>query len=894
MKRRHAALAGVLLVALAAGFGWLAVRRWWLPRWDGNVLIITLDTTRADRLGCYGYPQAETPALDRLASGGLRFARAYSHVPLTLPSHATIMTGRLPPEHGLRDNGRGALGPDIPTLAETFRRHGYRTAAFVATFSLDKRFGLNRGFEVYDDRMQPASKEDELLEMENPGDVVCDRALAWLAQRSRERFFCWVHFYDPHAPYVPPEPYRSRHPLPYDGEIAFMDAQVGRLMAFLEQHRLDGRTLVVVCGDHGESFGEHREDGHGQFVYDATLRVPLIVSGPGRVPAGRTESRVVGLEDVAPTVLRLVGRECRPSLRGEDLVNGTPSDRGCYGESQSAYFTFGWSPLYSLTTARWKYIQCPNPELYDLQNDPAETRNLAAAEPAAAVDMDGRLERLRQAMKSAQPAPVSMDAKALQTLRSLGYLSGSASPTPAGAKGLKDPKSMMDVYEACFKAQDFVSQRRYREAIDTLTPFASRSPESVQIYETLAQCYSNLRQHDEAARQMEGVLALTPENRTMAADLAVTRMEQGDPAKAVEILRRTLTLPPGPLEPTTQSGVSKIGIKMHADLASALYQFGQLDEAAAECELALRDDPGHTDAHTTLGNIRNQQGRFDEAVRHYRAILSQTPDDASSLSNLGVALTRMGRLGEAIEAHRKAIAADPGSADFQMNFGATLMAAQKTDEALDAFRAAVRVSPGRKAPLMSLASALMYVKKDEEALRAYEQILSIEKSPDIYHGIGTLCDRLGRRDDAIAAYRQALALAPGAVSSRSNLGLILCGKKQYADALALWREGLTIQPGSATLIYNMAWWLATCPDPACRNGEEAVGLAERLNRSASGTNPFFLDAVAASYAETGKFDKAAETATKALELARKGGADALATSIEQRLALYRASKPYHQ
>jgi tetratricopeptide (TPR) repeat protein len=479
-------------------------------------------------------------------------------------------------------------------------------------------------------------------------------------------------------------------------------------------------------------------------------------------------------------------------------------------------------------SSRWKYIQCPDPEFYDLQNDPAEKTNLFAAKTRLAREFAGRLERMRQDMHEARANPVAIDERAIRTLRSLGYAASGTDAAPTTNTGTrKDPKAMLDVYDACFRAGALLETNRLQEAVELLEPLVSRNPECVQIHEYLARAYSGLKRPAEAAPHMEAALALDPHNRMMIANLGVTRLEMGDPAKAAEILRRGLCLPAGPLENALTNGVPSLTVKMRGDLAAALCQLGETDAAVAECALAIRDDPGNVDAHTTLGNIRNQQGRFAEAIRHYRAILAQVPDDALSLSNLGVALARTGQLDEAIAMHRRAVVARPDSADFHMNMGAALMMAQRTDEALVALRAAVRIDPGSTAPLMSLTSALIYV-------------------------------------------------------------------KQYAEALALWREGLKAQPGNATLAYNLAWWLATCPVSACRNGEEALALAEKLNRGASGKNPFYLDALAAAYAETGKFDKAVEAATRAVEVAAKAGSETTATAVKHRLALYAASKPYHQ
>ena len=895
MKIRYVILS-LLLAALAVSIVWFGAR-WWTQRHrPRNVLLITLDTTRPDRLGCYGYTNAATPALDRLAQGGLRFARAYSHVPLTLPSHATIMTGLLPPEHGVRDNGRDALDPSVPTLAESFRSHGHRTAAFLASFTLDRRFGLARGFDVYDDRMRPTAGENDSLEMENPGDVVCDRALAWLKTNGSGPFFCWVHFYDPHAPCAPPEPYRSRFKDTYDGEIAFMDAQVARLLDFLEREGLTGSTLIVVCGDHGESFGEHRENGHGGFVYNATLRVPLLLSGPALIPPGQVDDRLAALEDVAPTLARIMGWRPVRSMRGEDLLGGHRApDRVCYGESQYLFREFGWAPLHSLVSTRWKYIRCPDPELYDLQNDPGESANLYAVRRDVAAELTDRLDRTRAGMKAVKAIPVTLDARATRTLQSLGYLSGGQTTTEGIDTGrLKDPKAMLDLYYACYRARELAREGRFQEVIDLLDPLAPRSPESLQIHHSLAQAYSALTRDGDAAAHMEASLAIDPGDRMMFADLGVVRMARGDLAKAVEVFRRGLSLPQGPLEPVTETGASKTAIKMRASLGYVLCRLGHLDEAARQSELALKDDPANADAHLALGNVCNQEGRSEDAIRHYRAVLSVNPTNAFVLSNLGVALERLGRSEEAIRAHRTAVDVTPDSVDFRLNFSAALMASGRTNDAIAECREAVRLSRGGKPELEVLGRALAAAGRDEEALHTFEQALSTGKSAELYQNTAAILERLGRLDDATAAYRHVLEMNPRVVPARVSLGILLCRKKLYGEGIALWREGLKMEPDNAYLSYNMAWWLAACPDPAWRSGTEAREWAEKLDRATAAGNPQIKDLLAAAYAETGQFDKAVEAAKRALTLARQAGATELAAAIEIRLALYAESKPYRQ
>lgn len=346
MNRRIFLGIGLILTALFVLLAGFSLRFCLMRRL--NVLLVTLDTTRADRIGCYGYPQAATATLDRLATRGLLFENAFAGVPLTLPSHATILTGLHPPEHGIRVNGRHRLSAAIPTLADILRNRGYRTAAFIASAVLDRRFGLDRGFDLYDDRMQPPRRGTRAADAENPADIIAERVIAWLArQDGKAPFFAWVHFFDPHAPYEPPAPYRTGATDPYDGEIAFMDAQLGRLLESLrERPSLADNTLILVCGDHGEAFGEHEEYGHGMLLYEPTMRVPFLIVPPDGVSLAMRIAEAVALVDVAPTILAALEVKPLRPMSGRALVRwhggkiqyqprpsrGSDSFSGCYGD----------------------------------------------------------------------------------------------------------------------------------------------------------------------------------------------------------------------------------------------------------------------------------------------------------------------------------------------------------------------------------------------------------------------------------------------------------------------------------------------------------------------------------------------------------------------------------
>ena len=410
-----------------------------------NVLLVTIDTLRADHVGAYGYTRARTPALDALAAGGVRFDRAYAAAPITLPSHATILTGRYPPGHGARDNGLPVTAT-VPTLATELRARGFATAAFVAAFPLDHQFGLNRGFDVYGDQL-PRQPNGQIAN-ERPASAVVSDAIAWLNQQSSivnrqssiaRQFFLWVHLFDPHAPYGDPA---SRRPIldRYDDEIATADREIGRLLDALGPARAD--TLIVAAGDHGEAFGEHGEYAHSIFVYDTTLRVPLIVAGPGVAARTRVDAAVT-LADVAPTVARAMGGTMK-DVDGVDLApalaGGTLANRELYAESFAPLFEFGWSPLRAIRSGAWKYIAAPKPELYDVERDPREDQNVVSTQQATVATLAPRADRYSPAR---MPDTRMVDASGLERLRALGYSMPGGPRDPSATR--VDPKDRREV-----------------------------------------------------------------------------------------------------------------------------------------------------------------------------------------------------------------------------------------------------------------------------------------------------------------------------------------------------------------------------------------------------------------------------------------------------------------
>jgi len=482
-----------------------------------NLLLITLDTTRQDRLGCYGYPEARTPVIDGLAARGVRFEDAVSSSPVTLPSHATLLTGLYPPTTGVRDNGLYRLAAEHQTLAERLVQEGYRTAAFIGCFVLDARFGLDQGFGEYDFAVTAQGYRRTMPDFnERPAEAVTDSAIRWLRDHQQSRagtpLMMWVHYFDPHLPYRSPLQHLPEFAgRPYDAEIAWADQQLGRLLAEYERIGLTENTLVVLVADHGESLGEHGEPTHGMFIYEATLRVPIILSCEALFPEGYVDrDRVVGLVDVRPTVEALLGFETSLPADGISLLEtrADADDRAIYLETYAPQHQWGWSPLYGLRTRRAKYILAPTEEFYDLGQDPGETENLDLRAPAR---KDGLRARLLERMASWSMGDVAMrrmDDEEIERLSSLGYVHHTA---PVGGGGLQDPKDMMPLYNQSADAEKLYAEGRFADAAVAARAVVSACPTCIQPIRVLAFSLIKLGQAQEAIELLRDSVERNPD-----------------------------------------------------------------------------------------------------------------------------------------------------------------------------------------------------------------------------------------------------------------------------------------------------------------------------------------------------------------------------------------------
>jgi arylsulfatase A-like enzyme/Flp pilus assembly protein TadD len=624
-----------------------------------NVVLVTIDTIRADRIGCYGYPKAETPNLDWLAHEGIRFGRAFSPVPLTLPAHASILTGTYPGYHGVRDNSGFTLSPQHPTLARLLKALGYSTGAFVGAYVLDSKFGLGRGFDHYYDHFDLDRYQNMSPGyIRRSGDVVVGEAIRWLGHQNGAPFFVWVHLYDAHDPYLPPEPFATRHAgRSYDGAVAFADSNVGVLLRWLKKTGAYRNTLIVVVGDHGESLGEHGEKTHGFFIYNSVLHVPLIIRLPNSKSAGLAVPENVTTVDVAPTIAELVGlpRSEWPNFQGTSLfgliLRKKEAARQIYAESYYPRLQFGWSELRALISGKNKYILAPKPELYDLPQDTAEADNVIAQRPAVASEMRTILNAMTSRI-SISPGPAraqsSIAGEDREKLHALGYIADSMGN--AGSHDfldLPDPKDELGTYDKILDLAERNSRGDYSSTIAGYQSILEAHPQLPLAHYKLGQAYSQTENYPAAMEQFKMALALSLDAVGPSFELALTYQRLGRTDDAVLGFRRTLQLDPSHYEARVNLGVLLTGSN-------------KLPEAIDELQKAAALAPRSPSALSALGIAYSLNGENDRGVEAMKRALQLSPSDAFLHANLGAIYKRMGRSAEAEEQFALARQLRPG------------------------------------------------------------------------------------------------------------------------------------------------------------------------------------------------------------------------------------------
>lgn len=759
------AACAVLIVAVVSGRLWLSGRPVQtesgtvlgrLPsgvaRSDLNVLVITLDTTRADRLGPYGYAGIQTPNLDRLAREGVVFEQAATAAPLTLPAHSSLFTGKFPPEHGVRDNGGFFLNPRETTMAEVLKDRGFKTGGFIGAYVLDSKWGLNQGFDTYfDDFDLSKYKAISLGAIQRPGNEVIDHGLQWLDSVGTERFFGWMHLYDAHSPYEPPEPYKTIYRgRPYIGEIAFVDSQVGRVLAYLDAHNLSDRTIVVVMGDHGESLHEHGEATHGFFIYESTVHIPLIIRAPfSAIRGGRRVAEVVRSVDVMPTVLDLLGIPSPKGIEGvsvSSLMTGAAKELGLESYSEALYplHHFGWSDLRAMRTGRYKLIASPRPELYDLQDDPGEHHDLFAQREALGNRM---LDRLRQRESrfskpdESQKQAVEVDPDARARLAALGYVGTfvTTAPPDESRTGLADPKDKVGLFNKITTARDISKDdAAFDEVVTTLKDVIHEDPKVIDAWFMLGNMYAKVGRQQEAIPYFKQALALKPDDDMAVVNLANAYREIGRDEEALVGFKRFLELDPK-------------NSQVRYSLAEILLDRGDLSGAEEQLRQAIAIEPKLVAARNALGVVALKRGDVPGAEREIRAALAEKSDVRLAHFNLALVAEARGRPQEAVAEYQKEIELHP-AASYKAWFNLGKLYGQLKNAAgeTDALQHAIDVNPGFAEGYLYLAK--LYLDEGQhldEAVRLARKGIEIgpdsEYAPLGYYVIADVYSRQGKR-----------------------------------------------------------------------------------------------------------------------------------------------------
>ena len=620
-----------------------------------NLLLVTLDTVRADHLGSYGFKAAQTPVLDRVAREGVRFADATTHAPITGPAHAGILTGRYPAHYGIRDNAATPVPPEALTLAEVLKNAGYRTGAFVGAFILDRAYGFDQGFEVFDAEFKGFDPRAR-LNAERPASAVVERAAAWLKSLPQgQPFFTWIHLYDAHSPYTPPPPLdKTFKDRPYDGEIAAVDQAIGSVISVLEQRGLLDRTLVAAIGDHGEGLGDHGEDAHGVFLYDSVLRIPWVMRLPVRERAGTVVNEQVRAIDLMPTVLEVLGVSSPAGIDGTSVagvIGGRPRQEvaPAYAETFYPKVHYGWSELRAVRVGDWKFIEAPRPELYSLRNDPAETSNVVDRQGALAgrlvVELTGIASGWSQAPERQAPMP---DKETLERLKSLGYV-GFTAPSASAGRG-PDPKDMIAKLAAfstlMVGATADMRGGRREAAAAKLRKALAINPRAYDVHVTLGDVYLELKQYEKALGEYEAAAILNPASADPLIGAVSVLLAQGKFDLAAGRIAEAERLEPRSSEVSFAKG-------------KASEQTGRRQEAVVLYQEAVRRNPADSRPRVRLANLAIQLGLFDVAGTQFTALLAMGYQPARTHYGLGRVAEARGDRTAALREYREALALDP-------------------------------------------------------------------------------------------------------------------------------------------------------------------------------------------------------------------------------------------
>jgi len=718
-----------------------------------NIVLFTIDTLRADHLECYGYGRVKTPQINQLASEGVLFEHNIVQTPLTLPSHTSIHTGTYPLYHGIRDNGGFYVDESQVTLAESLKQREYVTGAFVAAFVLDSRWGLDQGFDYYFDNFDLTKyKKVSLDAVQRRGDEVLTEAYKWLDENKQQKFFAWIHLYDPHTPYDPPEPYKTEYggrPFGlYDGEIAYVDQLMGEFRQYMEENGLWENTLIIFTSDHGESLGEHKENAHGFFIYDSAVRVPLIIRFPQAKLSGRRITNQVRSVDLMPTVLGLAGSAIPDSVQGESLLPILLGDekedmRLAYSETYWPNYHYGWSELKSVRKGQTKFISAPKPELYDVWQDPGELTNMVNARASLGNELQRELDALVakysvEGIEEVKPQKVDQDS--LEKLQALGYLGSFRAPSRKEGERLADPKDKIELYNEIKLAQFLSSEDKMDEAEQKIKDVLVKDPSVLEARHILGTIYAKQEKYEEAIAEYMKALDVDPEYYEAIFGIALAYKNLGKDDESLVGFKRLKELDPRDTKPLLHLG----------DIYEGR---GELDLALSHLKLGTELDPEAPVFHSKLGAVYLKMNRLDEAEVEIRKALSIERSIALNNAHFNLALLHeaRGQFDLAIQEYKREQEASPYNHKPDFNLGLLYVKSKDNERAITEFQSCIEKNEKFADAHVFLAKAYMDTGRDlseaeKMALRGLE--LKPEKRTEIlgHFVLADIYNRMGRTE----------------------------------------------------------------------------------------------------------------------------------------------------
>jgi arylsulfatase A-like enzyme/tetratricopeptide (TPR) repeat protein len=800
------------------------------------VVLITLDTTRADHLEPYGSERVSTPVLQEFSERAMLFERAYAVTPITLPSHTTILTGQVPPKTGVRNNGTHYVPENVETLATVLQSEGYRTGAFISASVLDSRYGLDRGFDVYDDDLSAGLTRHERMVPDRPAGATVGAAAAWLDTiEPGEDFFLWVHLYDPHAAYNPPPPFRDQYRDDlYAGEIAYMDAQIGVLLDHPALQR-ENEPIVTIIGDHGESLGEHGEQTHGILVYDSTMQVPWMLRIPG-VPGGLRMAMPVSQVDLVPTVLGSLGIDAPTDVDGLDLTvvladetmaNQMLLERGIYGECYLPFYTYGWSKLHTVRVGADKLIDAPEPELYDTRRDPREMTNRIETGGNIVHDLDLQLEAFLEGESEAEEAAtLEIDSSTQEQLRALGYLAVGSGPIEVEGERAS-PIDMIHLHVGLERARQFMAFSMYDEAIEELYKVLESDANNLAAMVDLAASLRIVGRIDDARAMMLEALEVDPEYSKLHLMLAQLESLSGRRDRGRELAQGVLEREPRNIEATIMRASIHImdgerdqarvlltealerepeNTRLQAFFARSIeIPLGEVESAEARLVAALDRDPFMAEAWLVLGRMQKEQGRVAEAEASFEQGLVRSPDDANLHRELGLLLAEQGASDRARTHLEESIRlANQMNSEAHVALGALLAQQGRVVEATKHYDLVLEREPRNPGARNNRAIVLIRVGQIDEAERDLEQLVKDHPDyADAHNNLAMVASLRQQWPRAERHARRATEIAPNSADAWSNLGYALTELDRLEEAEQALRKALQVSPNHWRARFNL-------------------------------------------------------------------------------------------